>query len=191
MKSIKYKTIIFLPVVFFVWGQAFSQSQAGKEEIKVLEIKTFLSKTAVHPGGAFKVALLLKINPGWHINGHELADEFLFPTSLSFEETDSFKVVDYFYSKPTPGKFEYSEVELLVYEGEAVIAALVKSAKDLKLGQYKLKGEYKYQACDSRSCLMPRTVDLEIPFEVVDHSQETKEINPEIFSKIEFEKSEK
>jgi DsbC/DsbD-like thiol-disulfide interchange protein len=188
MKYINFKMILFIPVVFGLCGLSYPQRT---EEIQVLQFQTFLSRNAVHPGETFRVALLLKINSGWHINGHELADEFLIPSSLTFDENQSIRIIDYYYPKAKSGKYEYSEYELLVYEGEVVFAATVKADAGLQAGQQKLTGKFMYQACDHRSCLPPKAINLEIPVDVFDISQETKEINQEIFSKIESEKSNK
>jgi thiol:disulfide interchange protein DsbD len=188
MKDINFKTMLFILVVFGLLGQAYPQ---GQENTQVLQFQTFLSRNAVHAGETFKVALLLRINPGWHINGHELADEFLIPSSLTFDENQGLKITDYYYPKANSGKYEYSEYELLVYEGEVVFAATVKADAGLQAGQQNLTGKFMYQACDHRSCLPPKTINLGIPVAIVDLSQETIEINQEIFSKIESEKSTK
>jgi DsbC/DsbD-like thiol-disulfide interchange protein len=157
-------------------------------EEEVVQVKTFISKDGVHLGKKFKVAFLVEIISGWHINAHELADEFLIPTSLTFEEKENVEVLKYYYPEPKLAKFDYSEEELQIFEDKAVLGALVSLGKDLGLGRHKLKAKLRYQACDHRSCLPPKTLNFEIDFNVVEASQETKEINQEIFSKIDFEK---
>jgi len=176
--------VIFIVIGLFFLGR---QAYVSAEE-EVVQVKTFISKDRVHPGEKFKVAFFVEVNPGWHINAHELADEFLIPTLLTFEEKDNVELLEYYYPEPKLRKFDYSEEELQIFEDKAILGALVSVGKDLGLGLHKLKAKLRYQACDHRSCLPPKTLNFEIDFNVVDASQETQEINQEIFSKIDFEK---
>jgi len=177
--------VFFLATGFLLWAQTGARARQSQND-RVVKADALLAKSSIHAGEAFKTALLLKINPGWHINAHDLTDEFLFASAFTFEENDQFTVKEYVYPEAKRGKYEYSENELSVYEGEAVIGALVEAAKNLAPGSYKLKGSFDYQACDQRSCLPPKTIDVEITVEVVPTGQETKDINQEIFEKIKF-----
>lgn len=163
-------------------------TNVSKGQSDIVEIKTFLSKDGVHPGETFKVAVLVKINPGWHIHANELSDQFLIPTELLFEENEQIEVTQFHYPEPKLEKYEYSESELEVYDGEIILGALVKTSSELKPGKYKLKGELDYQACDNRSCLSPKKIEFEIAFESVPLSKKIEFINKNIFSKLNFKK---
>jgi DsbC/DsbD-like thiol-disulfide interchange protein len=163
-------------------------TNVSKGQSDIVEIKTFISKNGVHPGKTFKVAVFVKINPGWHIHANELADQFLIPTELLFEENEKTEVTQFYYPEPKLEKYEYSESELEVYDGEIIIGALVKTSSALKPGKYKLKGELDYQACDNRSCLSPKKIEFEIAFESVPLSKNIEFINTKIFSKLNFKK---
>ena len=178
------KTFPFVIGVILLFG--FTNISDGQSDI--VEIQAFLSKDGVHPGETFKVALLVKISPGWHIHANELADQFLIPTELIFEESDKIEVTKFHYPEPKLEKYEYSESELEVYDGEIMLGALVKANSELKPGTYKWKGELGYQACDNRSCLAPQKIEFEISFKSVPLSEKTEFINKEIFSKLDFKK---
>jgi DsbC/DsbD-like thiol-disulfide interchange protein len=162
----------------------FTTISEGQSDI--VDIKTFISKNGVHPGETFKVAVLVKISPGWHIHANELSDQFLIPTELLFEENEKIKVTQFHYPEPKLEKYEYSESELEVYDGEIILGALVKTSSALKPGKYTLKGELDYQACDDRSCLSPKKIEFEISFKSVPLSKKIKFINKNIFSKLNF-----
>lgn len=175
---------LFLFGIFLLFGY----TNLTPQEEEIVKIKTFISKSGIHPEETFKVALVATINPGWHIHSHELADEFLIPTEMTIEGKEKVEVVKYSYPEPRLEKFEYSESALKIYDGEVILGTLVKTDADIKLGSYKLKGTFSFQACDSRSCLPPKKIEFEISFEVVPASQKTEEINQSIFSKLDFEK---
>ena len=157
------------------------------QEGEIITVKTFISQDGIHPGKQFQAAFLINITPGWHIYAPKLSDEFLIPSELIIEENDDIRVLKLYYPEPESRNFDYSDVELQIYEGEFVFGALIKVSDGIAQKDHTLKAQLLYQACDDRSCLPPMTLDLEIPFKVVPPSQKVKEINEKIFSKINFE----
>jgi DsbC/DsbD-like thiol-disulfide interchange protein len=188
-KGTSFLKIIIFILVYFFYLCAFVSIEAKEEE--TVTVKTFISHDGIHPGESFKVAFLLNIIPGWHIYGPKLDDEFLIPSELIIDENDSIKVSKLYYPEPGSGRFDYSEAELPVYEGEILLGALIKVSEDIPPKKHFLKASFLYQPCDDLTCMAPRTLELEIPFKVVSLSKKTKEINKKIFSKIDFEKRSK
>jgi thiol:disulfide interchange protein DsbD len=155
-------------------------------EGEVLDVKTYLSQDGAHPGGVVDIAFLLDILPGWHINGHELADPYLIPCTLLIEEENSVEVIEVYYPVPETRSYTFSEVELQVYEGKVVLGARIKVGDAIPQGKNLLKASFLYQACDEISCMAPETLEFEIPFQVVPASTEIKKINQEIFAQLKF-----
>lgn len=176
----KCKILILICILFLV---GFSSDGSDGE---VLDVKTFLSHDGVKPGGVIDVAFLLDILPGWHINGPELADQFLIPCTLLIEEEKAVEVVDTYYPVPEKRFYSFSEVELLIYEGKVVLGVRIKIGDTMPRGKNNLKASFLYQACDDTSCMAPETLEFEIPFQVVPASAEIEQINRDIFSKIKF-----
>ena len=162
-------------------------SPASQKQEHVVEAKAVLAKDAVHPGETFKAAFILKINAGYHINDNAPLDEFMFATSLAFED-GPFKAVETAYPPGQKGKFAYSEVELIVYEGEATLGARFTAKDELPPGDYKIKATLSYQACDNTSCLPPKELAFEVPVKVVAAGTATQDINAEIISRVPFKK---
>ncbi len=159
---------------------------SGWAEGEVLDVKTYVSQDGVHPGGTIDVAFLLDILPGWHINGPELADQFLIACTLMIEEDETVEVLELYYPVPETRAYSFSEVELQIYEGKVVLGARVRVVDAIAQGKNILKASFLYQACDDRSCMAPETLEFEIPFQVVPASKEVKKINQEIFAQIKF-----
>jgi thiol:disulfide interchange protein DsbD len=188
MRKVPRPAILFVLICF---SFLFASSLIEAQEEDVLTAKTFISHDGIHPGESFKVAFLLSITPGWHINGTKLDDEFLIPSELIIDEGDKTKVLKLYYPEPGSGRFDYSEAELPVYEGEIILGALIMVSDEITQKKHILKASFLYQPCDDRTCMAPKTLKLEIPFKVVPLSKKTKEINKKIFSKIDFEKESK
>lgn len=177
---------VFILLAFSCMLFAFGLFPGLPQEQDVVTVKTFLSQDGVHPGGLIKVAFLLNILPGWHINGNEVADPYLIASDLFIEDTEELKVLDIFYPEAHTAQFSYSDADIQIYEGEVVLGALIKVSKSISVEEHVLEASLLYQACDTQSCMSPQTLDLKVGFPVVPTSQKIGEVNPEIFSKIKF-----
>lgn len=159
---------------------------AARESEQVVEtVKGLVSCDAVRPGETFKVALVIKVRPGYHINDNAPLDEFLIPTTLTFGENPDFEIVEISYPRGRRARFAYSEAELVVYEGEAVLGALIMARPGIAAGIRSLKGALSYQACNNEACQPPK----ELPFEIavpVAATGSCLPAHPEIFDKIRF-----
>jgi DsbC/DsbD-like thiol-disulfide interchange protein len=153
---------------------------------QIVAVKTILSRDGVRPGETVKVAVVLKIRSGYHINNDMPADEFLVPTTLAFDESQGVEFIETVYPAGHRGRFAYSQADLIVYEGEAVLGAVIKLNNALLAGDLVLRGTLSYQACDNGSCLPPKDVRFEFSVPVVDAGKPCRDLHPEIFGKIPF-----
>jgi thiol:disulfide interchange protein DsbD len=168
----------------------FAPPLGSQDKEQVVEGKGLISCDAVRPGEIFKAAVILKVQPGYHINDNAPLDEFLIPTELSFGENADFEIVEISYPRGRRARFAYSEAELVVYEGEVVLGALVRAKAGIAGGGRSLKGSLSYQACNNESCLPPK----ELPFEItvpVATTGTCAAVHPEIFDKIHFKSLQK
>lgn len=157
-----------------------------QSEEKLVEIKVFVSRSAVHPGEEFKVAHRVRIKKGWHINASKVENELLVPTSLTFDGNQGLQILESYNPQPRRGRFEYSESDLSYYEGEVFFGARLSAGDAVPLGKNEMSGKFRYQACDDRSCRPPKTIRFKVLVEVVPAGQETRATHPEIFARIEF-----
>lgn len=160
------------------------------EEEEVVAIKTFVSQSGVHPGGTIKIAFLLDILTGWHINATKITDEFLVSSQLILEEDDHINVLELYYPEGIMSAFSYSDSEIEIYEGEVILGALIKVRDGAAVGKHILEAKFLYQPCDDQTCMSPRTHDMRVPIQVVPASEQIIEINKDIFLKIHFKKKE-
>jgi hypothetical protein len=159
---------------------------SAQPEQQVVEARGFVSRDAVRPGETFKVAVILKVQAGYHINDNSPLDEFMIPTILAVADHPDFEVVEVYYPRGRRARFSYSEAELVVYEGEAVLGALVKAKPDLAAGPRVLKCALSYQACNNESCLPPKEIAFEVAVPVA-VSGPAADVHPEIFGKLKFQ----
>jgi thiol:disulfide interchange protein DsbD len=183
------RQIIIVFSAIFAVSLALAPAVAAQENEQVVEVKSALSRDAVRPGETFKAAVILKVQAGYHINDNAPLDEFMFPTSVSIEDNPEFEVVEITYPAGRRARYSYSETELVVYDGEAVLGVLLKAKDGLATGAKTLKATLSYQACDNASCLPPKELAFEIAVPVAKTGG--ADIHPEIFGKLRFKSLQK
>ncbi|MEX1063483.1 MAG: cytochrome c biogenesis protein CcdA, partial [Balneolaceae bacterium] len=151
-------------------------SSAGKADISVRQ-----SQNVLPAGSSARVAVLLNLEEGWHVNSESPSGDFLIGTELVIGETDGFQVSNIQYPPSKAINFEFSEVPVDVFEGEAPIVVTVTAAESKTPGRYELKGTLTIQACDNEVCLAPSTVDVTIPVEVTAAGTGYQTLNESLF----------
>ena len=165
---------------------AFAPALAAQDEQHVIEVSSLISRDAVRPGETFKAAVIVKVQAGYHINDNAPLDEFLIPTTLVIDDHSDFEVVEVLFPKGRRARFSYSEAELVVYDGEVVLGALLKAKAGLAAGPRTLKCALSYQACNDESCLPPKEISFEIAVPVAVSGAGT-DVHPELFGKLRFQ----
>ncbi len=141
----------------------------------------FLNFDKIRQGSQFKIALLVKIKEGYHIQAPKPPEGFI-ATTLTVEAPKGFSVIRIWYP-PTEVK-EMLGQKLPLYEGTQIFVALLKADKSVKVGKTNLTVKLRYQACDDKSCYPPRTLTLTLPIEIVSPSTLVKSVNEEVFKRL-------
>lgn len=111
--------------------------------------------------GPLQVPVAVRIRRGYHINSDRPNEPYLIPTLLEWDEAP-FRVQSVTYPRAEEVVYEFSEQPLSVFSSrvEIVTTFLVGSVPD---DLEELKGKFRFQACNDRSCLPPRTVEVTVP----------------------------
>ncbi len=129
---------------------------------------------SIVPGGKAEARLSFVVAEGFHVQANPPSDNYLVPTKLQLELSHSV------YSdspKYPPGKryrLQGSETDLLTYEGSFELGIVFHASADAKPGDFLLHGKLSYQACNSRSCLAPTSIDLELPVRIARGSTDVR-----------------
>jgi hypothetical protein len=143
-------------------GLTFAQQPQPKIVVKLDAIPTVTAKVGI----PVNVAIAGRIDTGFHVNADKQNDEYLIPIRLTWVPgvLDSGSVV---YPKYETVKLAFSDTPVNIYSGEFKIETRFKVAKKSALGPATVTGKLRYQACNDRECLIPRTLDVSIPVEIV------------------------
>jgi len=124
-----------------------------------------LSKSTLRPGESTFVTVYLTIKKGYHANANPASAKYLVPVT-AMVSGDGVSVGKPVYPKGKPKKFSFSDQVLSVYEGQVAIKVAVRASVKAKTGGYHLNVKVRYQACTDRSCLIPQTISLSVPYNI-------------------------
>ena len=136
-----------------------SQQKTDIVKITVPEIKVDRGKNST-------IHVRVEVKKGYHIQANKLDDENLIPTTLSINTDGNIIMGKQAFPKSKKFRLEGSDDYLNIYEGSFDLRIAFKTTKAIQPGRYNLAAKFRYQACDSKSCLSPRTIDFFIPIEV-------------------------
>lgn len=154
----------------------------AQDPSKAVTAKGYISTDKVHQGGSFTIAIVLDIDPQFHINSAKPLDENLIPTRVEPVKVDGFTFSAPTYPKGENQKFAFSDQALSVYSGRTVIQIKATAAKTLSLGQKTIKMKLGYQACNNQACFAPKTVEVPIGLEVVAPGVKVSPANTQFFN---------
>ena len=155
---------------------AFAQTSAS-----VVSTHPALSVDKVKQGARFQAAVVVDINAGYHINSRHPSETYLIPTVLKLDKLQGITAGLVSYPKGEVKKFSFSEQPLSVYEGRAVLKFTATASPSLAVGSHSIHGKLTVQACNDQACLQPKTIDVEVPFEVVGPDAQANPANGDIF----------
>ena len=121
-------------------------------------------KLVAKRGVAQPIEFTIQVRSGYHVNSNKPADEYLIPLRWTFE--GPLPVSELVYPQPKMQKFEFSQKPMSVYEGDIRTTAKVTVPAKAAAGTQHVVGKLRYQACNDRMCLPPRTLEVKVPVEI-------------------------
>jgi hypothetical protein len=114
-----------------------------------------------------EVPFTISVRQGYHINSDKPEDDYLIPLKVTFGP-GMLELVDITFPKPQLQKFPFSEKPMSVFDGSFKTIAKVRVPPAAPAGATQLVGKVRYQACNDRMCLPPRTLEVKVPVEIRD-----------------------
>jgi thiol:disulfide interchange protein DsbD len=154
---------------------------SAQSSASVVKIRPAVSVDRVKQGATFQAAAVLDIDSGYHINSSLPTDSYLIATTLKITPEKGVSVATVAYPPGEMKKFAFSDKPLSVYEGRVILKFMARATTALSEGSHVFHGKLTIQACNDQACLQPKTVDVEIPYEVVPSNGQANAANGDIF----------
>lgn len=149
---------------------------------EVVQARAYVSLQPVPRGRTFELAVVAQTRPGFHINTHEVSEDYLIPTTLEAELPPGLLALGITYPHGVLRKFNFSPAKLLVYEGSVTLRMKVKAAPDALLGPCRLALALRYQACNQEACLPPVKIPIAAELEIAPAGALARPAHPAIFA---------
>jgi hypothetical protein len=117
-------------------------------------------------GESVEARLPLSVQPGYHVNSDKPADEYLIPLKLTWTATGALEPGAVIYPKPSLEKYEFAPKPLSVFTGNFDLVAKFKVAANAPAGPGAATGKLRYQACNTRACFPPKTIEITLPYRI-------------------------
>jgi uncharacterized protein len=143
----------------YIYGGSLPLSSPDIVTIQVID-------SIVYSGKSNKVEIEVNVKDGYHIQANEVNDESLIPTTLEITSNEYLITRKQEFPRSKKFKLEGTDRFLNVYDGKFLIKLFIDPPKTAAESKYFLEARLRYQACDSKSCLFPRTINFSIPLEI-------------------------
>lgn len=142
---------------------------SGEAQIRRPEKASFVltaDRTAHAAGSPARVAALVTIEPGWHVNSHKPTFDYLIPTELDLELPVSWAAETVRYPQAEMQTFAFADQPLAVYDGSVVIVGTLAVPAGTAEGSVPIRAKLRYQACNDSQCLPPVTTEAELQLKI-------------------------
>ena len=157
---------IFTILTILVVAASAALGQLAAPEKASLTLRA--DRTAYLPGEPVRIAAVVDIEDGWHMNSHTPTFDWLIPTELSLTLPEATSVPDATYPPAELLRFAFSDAlsednaPIAVYAHRAIIVVSFTLPETLDGSQLEVPASLYYQACDDSSCLPPVTTHAQV-----------------------------
>lgn len=156
----------------------------GQGSERVVKLQGFASVERVAPQSKFKLAVVLEVADGYHINAHVPTLNYLIPTNVVFQPPAGIRVSEPLYPPPMTRAFEFApKAQLAVHEGRVIVTADAEAQStwtDPGSGSA-IVTRLTVQACSERVCFGPARLQTEIPIRFAKPGETVLETHTELF----------
>jgi hypothetical protein len=157
--------------MFITWSIILIACFTGRDHPRAAErdiVSASADETFVVPGRKSFAFIRVMVKEGYHIQANKVNNKSLIPVTLEITQNKFFMA-----GKPVFPPYKLFHLEgtercLNVFDSLFIIRVPVKAATGTE-GRYFIKAKLHYQACNAKTCLFPRTLDLEIPIVAQKH----------------------
>jgi Disulphide bond corrector protein DsbC len=142
---VRLVSVLLVPVM--MWGQGNVLTVAPVEKVRAKR------------NDAVAVKVSAQLRDGYHVNSNKPNDEYLIPIKLTWQAAP-LQVEEVVYPTAQTVKSEFSEKPLSVYSGTFELITKMRVPGNATAGPVLATGKLRYQACNDRMCLPPKTVEV-------------------------------
>ena len=152
------------------------------KKTEILAAEAHLSVDQLPAGRSCRIAMVLDIKEGWHINQNPPDPDFQMPTTFTMKTKQGSKLLNVTYPKGHKYSPPGAPEPIVVYEGQVILFGTIEVPESAAGKTEEFDLLVKYQACSNDRCEPPKTLTLKGKVEVAPVGQPNKAINDKLFN---------
>jgi len=144
-----------------LWGVALCSLSA--QETNVVTVRSALTK--VKPGEKTEARLTIALREGYHVSSNTPSDKYYIPLTLTWN-SKLIETPEVTFPKAQMEKYSFTPTPISVFSGNFDLVTKFTVSASAPGGQVVVPGKLRYQACNDKMCLMPKTVDVTLALDV-------------------------
>jgi thioredoxin:protein disulfide reductase len=142
-----------------------------------ISVVGYFATDKAQKGKPLRVAIVIDVPAGFHINSSRPLESYLIATSVKVEPENGLRGSAVTYPRPVLRTFKFSNKQLSVYEGQARLKFSVPIPATYSEGEAKIKARVRLQSCNDEVCFPPKNYDLELKIDVVGATERVRATN--------------
>ena len=146
-----------------------------------IDVGGFFATDRALKGRATQAALVMDIPGGFHVNANRPLGKYAVKTEVRVEAPDGVRVSPVTYPRAVVRRFKFSDEQLGVYEGRAVMRFNVTVPANYGGDRVQLRTRIRYQSCSDDVCFQPATRDVQFDIPVANSNEQVRRVNTALF----------
>ncbi len=168
---------VVLGAVLLVAPMAGAQARSADP---VFRVELVSDRQPLVAGEQARLATVVSVQSGWHVNSDQPGDEFSMPTIVSWLLPDGWPQPDVSFPEATPLTFPFADQPIAVWQGQTVVVGRLLVPDDAR-GPTDLAVEVTAQACDGTRCLPPVLQRASLRVDVAAPGTKTVPVHTDLF----------
>lgn len=146
-----------------------------------IDLGGFFATDRAPKGRATQAVIVMDIPGGFHVNANRPLGKYAVPTVVKIEAPDGVRVSPVTYPRAVVRRFKFSDEQLGVYEGRAVMRFNVTVPPNYGGDRVSLRTRIRYQSCSDDVCFQPATRDVQFDIPVASANEQVRRVNTALF----------
>jgi DsbC/DsbD-like thiol-disulfide interchange protein len=142
-----------------------------------ISVVGYFATDKAQKGKPVRVAIVIDVPAGYHINSNRPLESYLIATSVKIEAENGLRGSAVTYPRPILRTFKFSSKQLSVYEGQARLKFSVTIPANYSDNAAKIKARVRLQSCNDEVCFPPKNYDLDLKIDVVAATERVRATN--------------
>jgi len=142
-----------------------------------ISVVGYFATDKAQKGKPLRVAIVIDVPAGYHINSNRPLESYLIATSVKVEPENGLRAGVVTYPRPVMRTFKFSNKQLSVYEGQARLKFSVPIPANYADGSAKIKARVRLQSCNDEVCFPPKNYDLDLKIDIVGTTERVRATN--------------